>query len=303
MFDKFSLQPLIPTIIKGTEDEELAKRMEYEGLSYIKLKSASKVETPIKELHDSLYENYDENNPEIRFIKTFEQRLSEDTTKFNSEHVIFMTHLKEQVRIDAEVHDETIFGSQARKLILMNLLSLNTEHNREEFIKLYNQYKGLIDDLVEIEKTSIYNKLGIEKSSNGKLKLSNIKKLVEYFRDEINKKNQDSNVIKALDLDENGNFKIPLDAAVQAQIIEGILISSINNNIVRYKASGSMLTQVSITGSAKKFSKTASEEALQTYGNLELKYYDIIRDKNGRLITSAMQVKVDLQNNGYHCYN
>lgn len=288
-FDKFSLQPLIPTIIKNTEDEELAKRMDYEGVGYVKLRSASKVEK-VKNL-DSLYEGYDKENPEVRFIKTFDQRLNDNTTAFKSEHTLFMTHLKEQVRIDAEVHDDVIFGSQPRKLLLMNLLALDTEHNKEEFKRLYNAYTGLIDNLVTIEKSTIYNKLGITEK-NGKLELTDFKKLAEYFRDEISKKNQDSNVRKALELDSTGKFKTPLDAAVQAQVIEGILISSINNNIVRYKTSGSMLTQVSITGSGKKFSKTLSEEALQTYGNIELKYYDIVIDKNGKKVTSAMQVKV-----------
>lgn len=292
MFDKFSLHPLIPTIIKGTEDEDLAKRMELEGVSYVKFKSASKAETP--KTQDKLYEGYDRTNPEMRAIQTFEQRLKDGNLGFKSEHTIFMNHLKEQVRIDAEVHDNVIFGSQARKLILMNLLSLTTTHNKAEFTRLYNQYKGLIDDLVQIEKTLIYDKLGI-KSENGTLQLANMEKLVKYFRDEISKKNQDSNVRKALELDEKtGKFKIPLDAAVQAQIIEGILISSINNNIVRYKASGSMLTQVAITGSAaKKFSKEASEKALETYGNTELKYYDL-ETIDGKTVVSAMQVKVGL---------
>lgn len=292
MFDKFSLYPLIPTLIKGTENEDLAKRMEFEGVGYVKFKSGTKTETPKKQ--DSLYENYDENNPETRYIKTFEQRLKDGDTRFNSQHTIYMTHLKEQVRIDAEVHDDVIFGSQARKLILMNMLSLTTTHNREEFVRLYNQYKGLIDDLVQIEKTMIYDKLGIV-SKDGQLQLKDITKMVDYFTKEISKKNQDSNVLKALSYDaETGKFKIPLDAAVQAQIIEGIIISSINNNIVRYKASGSMLTQVAITGSAaKKFSKDASQKALETFGNQELKYYDIA-EENGKRIVTAMQVKVGL---------
>ena len=292
MFDKFSLHPLIPTVIKGTEDEDLAKRMEAEGVGYAKFKSASKTETP--KVQDKLYEGYDSNNPESRAIKTFEQRLKDGSTAFKSEHILFMNHLKEQVRIDAEVHDNTIFGSQIRKLMLMNILSASTKHNKAEFTNLSNRYKELIGNLIQIEKTIIYDKLGI-KSDNGSLRLADIDKLVKYFRDEINKKNQDSNVRKALELDEKtGNFKIPLDGAVQAQIIEGIIISSINNSIVRYKTSGSMLTQVAITGSAaKKFSKEASEKALETYGNTELKYYEVI-EKNGKLIVTPMQVKVAL---------
>ncbi len=293
MFDKFSLYPLIPTVIKGTENEDLAKRMEFEGVGYVKFKSGSKTETPKKQ--DSLYVNYDGNNPETRYIKTFEQRVADGDTKFGSEHVIYMSHLKEQVRIDAEVHDDVIFGSQARKLILMNLLSLTTTHNRSEFLRLYNQYKGLIDDLIQIEKTVVYNKLGIKVDRDGTVEIKDIAKMVEYFTKEISKKNQDSNVLKALQYDETtGKFKIPLDGAVQAQVIEGIIISSINNNIVRYKASGSMLTQVAITGSAaKKFSKDASQKALETFGNQELKYYDIAIE-NGKRIVTAMQVKVGL---------
>ena len=290
-FDKFSLQPLIPTIIKGTEDEDLAKRMSFNGISYVKFKSASKAETT--KAQDALYENYNAKNPTERSIIPFEQRVLDGTEKFKSEHILYMNHLKEQVRIDAEVHDETIFGSQARKLILMNLLSLNTTHNKVEFERLYKTYKGLINDLVQIEKTIVYGKLGIRENRNGSLELQNIKRLAEYFRDEVAKKNQDVNVRRVLQLDETGNFKIPLDAAVQAQIVEGILMSSINNNIVRYKASGSMLTQVAITGSGKKFSKKSSEKALETFGNKELKYYDVVK-KGNNLIVTAMQVKIGL---------
>ncbi len=293
VFDKFSLYPLIPTVIKGTENEDLAKRMEFEGVGYVKFKSGSKTETPKKQ--DSLYVNYDENNAETRYIKTFEQRVADGDTKFLSEHVIYMNHLKEQVRIDAEVHEDVIFGSQARKLILMNLLSLTSTHNRTEFLRLYNQYKGLITDLIQIEKTVIYNRLGIKVNKEGVVEVKDISKLVEYFTKEISKKNQDSNVLKALQYDEaTGNFKIPLDGAVQAQIIEGIMISSINNNIVRYKASGSMLTQVSVTGSgAKVFSKDASQKALETFGNKELKYHtiDVV---NGKRVVTAIDVKIGL---------
>jgi len=290
MFDKFSLQPLIPTVIENTEDEDLADRMEFEGVGYVKFKTGSKTETPLKQ--DDLYENYDANNPKERYIIPFDLRVESGKTKFDSEHTIFFNHLKEQVKADSEAHTEAPFGSQMRKLVLMNILSLKSSYKKEEFENLYRRYKSLVDGLIQIEKTEIYNKLGITDKA-GVLAVTDMKKLVKYFEEEISKKNQDQNVRKALMLSkDSGKFLIGLDAAVQAQIIEGILISSINNRIPRYKINGSMLTQVAITGSAKKFSREASEKATKTFGNSELKSYDVFTGTNGALSITEMQVKI-----------
>lgn len=302
VFDKFSLQPLIPTITKGTADEHLAKRMEFSGVGYVKFESGSKVETPKDK--DEVYVGYDQSKPEQRNINPFlsmgrseingltvaEKKDLLDSLKFKSENTLFFSHLKEQVSIDADVHDSAVFGSQIRKLIMMNM-------ELAEFSQYYDDYVKYIGELVEIEKAHLYNELGIER--NGKnLKVQNLQKLVEYFLEEISKKNQDSNVKRALNYDETtGKFDIPLDAAVQAQVIEGIIISAINNNIVRYKANGSMLTQVAITGSERvNFNKKASGRALETFGNTELKYYDIEGEGKDAKVT-AMQVKVGMTKN------
>ena len=302
VFDKFSLQPLIPTIIKGTADEHLAKRMEFSGIGYARFESGSKVET-LKNM-DEVYVGYNRENPGTRSINPFlsmerseingltveEKKDLMDAMKFKSENLQYFTHLKEQVSIDADVHDSAVFGSQIRKLIMMNM-------ELPEFSQYYNDYVKYIGELVDIEKAHLYNQLGIER--NGKnLKVQNIQKLVEYFLDEISKKNQDSNVKRALNYDETtGKFDIPLDAAVQAQVIEGIIISAINNNIVRYKANGSMLTQVAITGSERvNFNKKASGRALETFGNTELKYYDVEGEGKDAKVT-AMQVKVGMTKN------
>ena len=281
VFDKFSLQPLIPTVIKGTVDEQLAKKMEYNGIGYVKFESGSKVETPKDQ--DDLYYEYDSNSPDKRVVKLFDYK---DT--FKSEQELFFNHFKEQVTIDAEIHESVIFGSQIRKLIMMNL-------EKPEFKGLYREYVKYIDDLVQFEKSNLYNKMGIRKQADGKLKIDDLSSLVEFFFKEIAKKNQDSNVLKALKFDsQTNNFEIPLDAAVQAQVIEGIVISAINNNIVRYKTNGSMLTQMAISGSERiKLSKDSSKTALETYGNSELNYYALVGEK-GNYSVSKMDVKIAL---------
>lgn len=279
IFDKFSLQPLIPTNIKGTADEHLAKRMEYNGIGYIKFESGTKTEST--KTKDSYYSEYDENNPSERSVLAFKPEQT-----FKSEQELFFNHFKEQLVIDAEIHDHAIFGSQIRKLIMMNL-------DKPEFKEHYDNYNRYISHLTELEKTNLYNEMGIERK-DGKLKINDMNKLVEYFFKEINKKNQSSNVRKALKYDEaTGKFEIPLDATIQAQVLEGIIISAINNRAVRYKTNGSMLTQMAITGSEKTLNRSASEAALKTYGNKELKYYDVV-EENGKTVVKPMQVKIGL---------
>jgi alkylated DNA repair dioxygenase AlkB len=285
IFDKFSLQPLIPTVIKKggvkTADWHLARKMEYNGIAYVKFESGTKTENPTNK--DSYYSKYDKTNPSVREIAKFDTSF-----KFKSEQELFYRHFKEQVNIDAEIHENTIFGSQIRKLILMNL-------DKPEFKGMKEKYGKYLSELAELEKVTLYKEMGIVKE-NGKLKVANFKKIVDYFLNEISKKNQDINVKKALNYnEETGKFDIPLDAATQSQVLEGIIISAINNKVVRYKTNGSMLIQMSVTGSeGVKFNKDASAKALETYGDSELKYYDIVEGKNGNPTTSKMDVKIAL---------
>lgn len=280
IFDKFSLAPLIPTITKNRPDDELMKRMVYNNIGYVKYESASKVETLIQK--DEIYENFDGTKPSERTVKPF--LVGEG---FVSQHDLFFNHLKEQVTIDSHIHDSTIFGSQIRKLIMMDIEHPDLKVNFEK----YNQ---LISDTVELEKNLLFTKMGIKKEGNT-LKVDDFKKLVNFFLTEIDRKNQNINVKKALSFNEETNeFNIPLDSAVQAQIIEGIIISAINNNIVRYKTNGSMLVQVAITGNeAMKFNKEASEAALQSVGNEDLSYYNV-EVENGQAKVKEMEVKIAL---------
>ena len=284
VFDKFSLQPLIPTVIKKgqvkTADWHLARKMEFNGVAYVKFESASKVETPAEK--DEMFSDYDPNKPNERKVIPFSPK-----DVFKGEQELFFNHFKEQMAIDAEIHDHAIFGSQIRKLILMNL-------SRPEFKQMKDAYQNHLASLVELEKTALYNEMGI-KRVDGKLKME-MNKMIEYLFTQIAKKDQDSNVKKSLNYDEaTGKFDIPLDASVQAQVLEGIIISAINNRIVRYKTNGSMLTQMAPTGTeGTKYNKDASAKALETYGDEGLKYYDIVPGENGLPTVTKMEVKISL---------
>ena len=283
VFDKFSLQPLIPTMTKNTPDDHLMKRMLYNNVGYVKYESGTKVERPTA--LDNLYEDsYDPAKPNERTAIPFTPGL-----KFNSEQTLFLDNLKEQVAIDSEIHDNAVFGSQIRKLIMMNI-----EH--PEMRRLLGEYNTLIEDTVNLEKNLLYSKMGIEKGEGNRLKVKDLEKLIGYFFNEIERKNQSNNVRKALKYnEETKEFEIPLDGAIQAQVIEGIIISAINNNLVRYKTNGSMLVQVALTGNERiQLSTQDSETALKTFGSDDLKYYDLDESVPGKPRVKAMEVKIAL---------
>ncbi len=283
IFDKFSLQPLIPTITKNTPDDHLLTRMLYNNIGYVKFASGTKVER-LANL-DSIYEDdYNQANPGDRTVKPFNV-----TDTFKSKQTLYLDNLKEQVLIDAEIHNESVFGSQIRKLIMMNI-------ERSDMKVLLSKYNNIIDDVVELEKNLLYRKMGIEKTGENSIKVADMERLISYFLEQIDRKNQSNNVRKALKYDEaTKTFEIPLDAAVQSQILEGIVISAINNNIVRYKTNGSMLVQVSTSGTERiQLSKSDSEKALKTLGNRDLAYYMLEETEPGKPRVRAMEVKIAL---------
>ena len=67
----------------------------------------------------------------------------------------------------------------------MNLISSDVSHNEKEFTDLYNRYKQGLQDLVTIEKTLVYNRLGIGPDGKGGLSIKNMRTLVNYFANEI----------------------------------------------------------------------------------------------------------------------
>lgn len=284
VFDKFSLAPLLPHMLKGTANEALNKRMLYEGISYVKYASGTKVATAKQA--DKLYLNTN------REFQTFDEMLGGGTT-FASEHTLFMTHLKEQVKIEEDIHESVIFGSQARKLFFMNLFNVAKAHD-PKFQKLYDDYVKYMQDMVDVELADLYAEMGVSETiENGKVKLgiADKKKLYNYLKDEITKKDADISLKRLVSVNDKGELDFPIDATVQAQVLENMIVSAFNNRVVRYKTNGSMLIQVASTGFEKPntFNKQASKEAAAKYGSNDLAFYEV---QDGRI--TAMEVKIAL---------
>ena len=283
-FHKFSLMPLLPSAIKGTGLERLNERMVRHNISYALLESGSKVGTIVgKKGLEPFYEDKDA------------RTMSNPNRPFNKENHIYMHYLKEQVQIEPELHNEVIYGTQFRKLLFQNVYSNGSPVN-SKLAKLNDEYERIISEITEFEKSKLVKELGVEPElTDGILsgyKVINMTKLVERLNKEIEKRKLNDNIKQFFQL-ENGNLKYTLDASQNQQQIRNMVMSMVNNRLIRQTIKGDMLIQGASTG-YEKYVKPTETEVLK-YGTNGLRFYHV---KNGKVQT--MQVKVPLTGDFKH---
>jgi hypothetical protein len=281
-FHKFSLMPLIPSAIKGTALEHLNERMLRHNVSYALMESGSKVGTISKGGMEPFYRN--------------ETRAMEDpTTSFKNENLIFMHFLKEQVQVEPELHDEVIYGTQFRKLLFQNIYSEGKSLNLK-LSKLEQEYSDIIEEITEFEKIKLTKELGVEPQfKNGELIGYTVKdesKLIKKLQDEIEKRKLNDNIKEFFQL-KDGKLKYTIDASQNHQQIRNMIMSMINNRLIRQTIKGDMLIEGSSTGYEKYVKPT--EVDLLKYGTNGLRFYYV---KDGKVIN--MQVKVPLTGDFKH---
>lgn len=276
-FHKFSLVPLLPSVIKGTKMEAMNEKMIRNNVGYGLFESGSKVATIL-----------DENGKKEQFYQDYKERTAVDpSTTFKQVNPIFNHYLKEQVNIEPELHDEVIFGTQFRKLLFQNLFNEGQSLN-EKWDALYNQYSNVIDKLVTNEKQRLLEELGMAEDSNGNYRNVDFTKLVDKFVKEADRRDMNINVRNFMEYDKDSkSFRYPLDASVNRQQIQNMIMSIINNRIVRQHMSGDMMVQVSSAG-FEKYTKPTDAQVEQ-YGTNGLRFYHL---QDG--VTQSMQVKVPL---------
>ncbi len=275
-FHKFSLVPLLPALIKGTKMEAMNEKMIRNNVGYGLFESGSKVATILNEdgAKDKFYNDYKERTP------------VDPNDAFTAINPIFNHYLKEQVNIEPSLHDEVIYGTQFRKLLFQNLFN-GGKALSPKWEKLYESYNHTIDQLVANEKQRLLEELGIEETKTGYKNVDFIK-LVDKFVKEANRRDMNMNVTSFMEFDKDSNaFKYPLDASINRQQIQNMIMSIINNRLVRQHTNGDLMVQVAGSG-FEKYEKPTDAQTDQ-YGSNGLRFYHL---KDGK--TQSMQVKVPL---------
>lgn len=304
-FHKFSLMPLVPTVIKGTYMEKIHDKMLKEGIDYALFESSSKGSGFLNKegQYNNFYADY---------------ALRTDAT--DQEWVVNVgnyAYLKEQVNIEPKLKNEIIYPTQLRKLLFYNMFNMgvpvdvinkyspaewlklkaespSTAKKESNIYRLYTEYNSNIAKQTEIEKNRIIKELDIKivRDDAGRIvdyTLDNYEKLAEMLRREFEGRKLPDKTIDFIEV-VDGKLKYSLDSSLSRQKIESILMAVANNRLVRQKSSGEALIQVASSG-FERFSKEASEDALKTYGSNDLPFYTY--DENGNK-TNAMKVKIAL---------
>lgn len=317
---KFSLMPLIPNVIQGSPNlMALHEKMMRSNVDYATMKSGSKITTIT---HAGVMDNFYKNNDLTQ--REFDDERNDDGSYKNPfmPNKVYMEFLKKQQPTNTEYKESSIFATQLRKIIEEGLVEggvptdfMPDEINLDKKIKaweklsedkkvkypkyvLYTAYEKAISELTDKKKQKLLKDIGWDTDEKyGKVNSS----LLEFLKKEMSRQDISDHEVSYLDIMYNGALKYnDLSLHLSQELIEKVILSIVNRNLIRQKINGEPLIQVSGIGWENmadwkpKYSLTnPTEEQLEKFGTNGLTYYQYGKGPNGS--TLAMTVKIALQ--------
>jgi len=288
-FHKFSLFPLIPSVIKNTNLQTLHDKMVREKVDYTTFESGSKVGVITKEgSADPLY-------------KEGRNEISKEPFVAND---IYLEYLKDQLEIGTKFKGQTIFPTQLRKLIEDGLYELGIPLS-PKFEALIKEYEANIRKLTEIKKEELLAEVdGKIVEVDGQLTYEgDLSKLMDFVRNEMSRQDLADHEIDFIKV-KNGQLQTDLSLSLSAEKIEKLINGLVTKRLVKQKVNGEALVQVASTlfesmGSTQGRNwKNPTDEEKQKYGSNDLPTYRAGKGPDGT--TSAMKVKIALQGDFKH---
>lgn len=237
VYYKFSVYPLIPSMIKGRNLERLKNKLYNSGSSMYVFESGNKVGQPLEK-------------------DDFHSEIANE----NATHILNVADLKIQVDIAPKGDKfEQLFGTQIRKLILQNLADAGANIQNDDDIELYNE---VVSDLINMEVESLADSLeiSVEELKTGDLSPTAWKFLVDLFKESALEREESDNVIIGLDYLKDQSLTI--DVLPTRDKIQNLMNSLINNRIQKQYMRGRPYVQASSVG-FEYSSESALKEALR----------------------------------------
>lgn len=309
---KFSLYPLIPSVIKDTALEVIHKKMITENIHYLTFKSASKISTSTKKDGiDRIFTG--ENNSEL----IPEMLKFNDAKTVFTKNIIYSTFLKNQLYIHEEFEGSITKPTQANVIIEDNAFDNGvpvdfvknckdiddavdkweklSERQRLMVSPVYRAIRRFEKDAADYTQAlfdQVLKDFGIEKVED-KFQIKNEvkfgRKLVELLEEETDASDA---VIDRLRNTVRNSEDIG-SALAFSKINLDKIISRIEKKIINQKVKGSPLVQVSsgLFGPISKEYDPISEEYDKVLIGNDLADYDVTKDELGE----GIQVKISLQ--------
>lgn len=315
-FHKFSLFPLIPSVIKGKNMQILQDNLERNEVDYALFQSGSKVGTIV---------NPSTNKPDVLYSDAGRRTVATD--EVYTKNTIRLEFLKDQLDIAPKFKGKVIFSTQLRKLIEEGLVEggvpvdfkpeLSVDERRKEWFSIagstpseteglrnkasefygkYKRYEDNISKLIEVKKLELLKEAGWSFDSNGN-PTGDITKLLEMVKVEMSRQDLGDNEIDFLQTNSDGTLKYDLSISLSADKIERVLTALVNNRLIRQKVNGEGLVQLS---NSLMEATNPTDDDRAKWGTGDLKSYR--KDpKTGK--TLPMEVKLALQGNFEYLLN
>lgn len=260
-FHKFSLFPLIPSVIKGKPAEKMHHAMMSQNIDYTLFKSGSKrsfIKSDAKSKGDAIYEGDTSN---IKDDMTF------------TPNPIYVAYLKNQTDVNSFFKDESTFSTQLRKLITAGLyqygvpvdygkkfktpeaaieawdkLSPAQKRANSKFHTLSENLKESIADYVAHEKKVLLEQVGWEESDlkkpSSQISKEKLLKMFQFLDKELKKQDFSDHERSILNVSSNLD-KVDLSSSPLASRFERVIMSIVNKRLVRLKLKGEPFVEVS----------------------------------------------------------
>lgn len=217
-YDKFALFPIFPCLATGRMNT-IYNEMLKQGVDQMLMDSAVKVGS-------------------VGAIKFDGSKLSGPFNKYTQRY----DHLRNQLNTDPEEGDLMAIGTQMVKIVLQNL-RLDRSYNGVKGSELLDKMMDAIKKISDIGKRKIVDDFFIDGDEE---KGIDNKKLSKYLKEQLGTRGVSKAVLQSVELDDNGEFSVPLSSVGNASWVESILISKINKDIIDINLPGTSFTQRSV---------------------------------------------------------
>lgn len=233
VLDKFSQMPIYYQAVKGTNLEELYKKMFDGGYDYVVVESGRKV--GIEEMHSLYKPNGDFNDAALN----------------NTINIPWSAY---GIQVENSYNKEKLqtLGSQLTKLGTMDLYrdgeAIGDTPERKEVIKkAVERNVNALSEMAKNGYNELLKKLGIEDLGDG-FNLTDKTTIANTLRQEMLKREMSDNGIDSITINgQTGEFEIPFEASTNYRQIKDILYSIVDKAIASPKVNGFSGVQVAAT--------------------------------------------------------
>jgi hypothetical protein len=275
-FHKFSLVPLIPTVIEGTDLEVLHDTMIEQGLTYTTHKTGSKISDVVGETNEL--------DDWHGYLRT---PVDDRPARFNfTPNGVYLKYLKNQLDINTVKKGKVIFSTQMRKLIIDGMYNIGEPINQLSREKVDNYEKSL-ELFMGMRLLDLQLELGMDpEDPNSK---PDNEKLLKLIIDELDAQDIAEHNLDYIKLDSQGNFTYDFSIGLNSLQIEHSLLAIVNNRLVRQKVLGEPLVQMSNAMMSK---RKATADELETYGDSDLNFYQPNYFADGRTLGAESKISI-----------